>query len=78
MHGGLSTGPKSEDGKARCAEAARRNLELARKALHRQRHPPTPVELEREQFEAEFAAAEEREARRAAEIEELGFTWDEE
>lgn len=29
MHGGLSTGPRTAEGKARCAEAARRNLELA-------------------------------------------------
>jgi hypothetical protein len=45
--------------------------------LHRKRHPPTPVELERERFAAELLATEEREARSAAEIEEFGFAWDE-
>ena len=32
MHGGLSTGPRTPEGKARTAAAARRNLELARAA----------------------------------------------
>jgi len=32
MHGGLSTGPRTPEGKAKCVAAARRSLELARAA----------------------------------------------
>jgi hypothetical protein len=37
MHGGLSTGPKTPEGKARVAAVARRNLELANAALRERR-----------------------------------------
>ena len=33
MHGGLSTGPRTAEGKARCRVAALRNLEKARSAV---------------------------------------------
>lgn len=37
MHGGLSTGPRTAEGKARCRAAALRNLEAAQAALARKR-----------------------------------------
>jgi hypothetical protein len=49
MHGGMSTGPRTPEGKSKCVEAARRNLTIAnaarRVALERRDAPPLPVAL---------------------------------
>ena len=54
FHGGLSTGPLTEAGKAHSAEAACRNLERARAALHLRRHPPTANEKMREMIDDKY------------------------